>query len=190
MRASADDKLSSANDEMLQLLSQFDDAERNIDINRKKAIDTITEDVTKAVRKMLMSNLSSSGVKSRTGKLYNAVRNAVVYISFGGKSPKVVIRMPKSMSDYSKADGGGSFYRAANSIDAGSVHGTPNANKRERKNNKKNTLKRVDPGKGNSASGARGGTVRKGFDFWKLRPDQVSRIQKIVGDTFAKVVLE
>jgi len=86
------------------------------------------------VRRMLESNLKSSGVGSKTkgrqstGRLASAVKNSSIQLRFGkGKAkhtPRIAIFMPKNIGDYAggKGGGAGNFYKAAASLNFGSVY--------------------------------------------------------------------
>lgn len=175
--------LEAAADKADSALSALDGMDARIKQGMSAAPESIKTELESRVRQMLLQNLRRSGIQSRTGKLQNAIANVEVSVNLGRK-PKIVIRMPKGISDYAKEDGGGNFYQAAASLNYGAVHGAKGANKREKRKDKKLAQKKE---RDRTSLGYR---VTKAWDFWELTVSQKRELADIAGDIFTSVVLD
>lgn len=204
--------LKKANGSASRLGDLIDSTLRRIDGGVRDAKSEIQTTVTRRVRHMLLENFSRSGVKSRSGKLENALANATVRVNLGGRHPKIVISMPAGVSGYSKKKGGGNFYHASASVNYGAVRGQKGSNKKQRKADKRSAYKaakkktkdlfRIDSelyGKTiadrskkdsdrRSVSTIGGGTATRPFSFWELTDAQKKELSDMVSAILSKVV--
>ena len=77
------------------------------------------ESIDPLVQESLAENLNSSGIKTRTGKLAQAVSNATVSARKTAKGVSIIIAMPASVGKYSGKNAG--FYKAAAALNYGAV---------------------------------------------------------------------
>lgn len=199
-RATIDDANSSAQ----KASNSIDRVVDNMDYKVSRANQIMNAQVTKLVRKMLLQNYNSSGVKTRTGKLVGALSQVEAIVQLKGNSPKVTIYMPAGISNY---ENGGNFYKASAAVNYGSVRGsTEGSAKRKRKiKNKllKNASKKnpsdtvITQGhilsggtktKSGSLKFSGGVTVTKPHNFWELSASQQSEVQDLILEIFNREV--
>jgi len=162
----------------------------------------IQEKITPVVREMLVVNYNRSGIKTNTGKLLGALKNAEVFVQFDAKKPKIVIRMPAGIDDYEE---GSNFYEVASSLNYGAMHSNIESGQKKKKTIKKAVLRNSNKKKpsntiiagghvlgvssGKNSIGIGGGDyVTKPYDFWSLTKQQEQTIMDIALEIFNKEV--
>lgn len=201
-----------ARETLIKANNSAEKAEKSIDKTISKsdekvqrAIAVMESQATALVRSMLVSNYGSSGVKTKTGKLKDALNNAIVKILIRGRNPRLVIMMPKNISAYDKKDGGGNFYEAAAAVNYGALRASKEKNVKRRRA-MKTKLQRSSVGKTAVTQGhiittvaetqegskvAAGGTsATKGFHFWELSAEQQVQVRDLVMRIFTDMVLK
>lgn len=112
-------------------LSAISDTITGVDRKRKLAKQIAEDRIAPLVRRMLLANLNTAGVKTRTGELRKALAAVTVTVSFGSK-PKISIKMPRGREKVygDKSD----FYEASAAVNYGAVRGlNESSNKRKAK---------------------------------------------------------
>ena len=175
----------------------------------RRANEKMNMECTKAARKMIMKNFSSSGIKSQTGKLKTAIDNINCVVTLLARKPKITIHMPDNISDYSKKEGGGNFYKVANALNAGALRGEKEEkNKKRRKSIKKKMQKFAEKKKGKnsfvtqgqifsggtktkSGSASFGGvSATKAYKFWDLTESQKRQLRDLAVQIFQDEVFK
>jgi len=207
MPRTAADKMEEANKVADKASENIDKTLNTFQQKVRRANEKMNMECTKAARKMIMKNFSSSGIKSQTGKLKTAIDNINCVVTLLARKPKITIHMPDNVSDYSKKEGGGNFYKVANALNAGAIRGSSEKNKKRRKAIKKkvqkNAAKKNPKGgvvaqgyvleggkttKSGSTTFAGGTSVTKAFPFWNLTSTQQAELQGVAVSVFNKVV--
>ena len=157
------------------MISKLEDAERN-------AGSKLTNQVAARVRSMLATNFRRSGVQVRSGRLAEALAQVTVKVNLG-RNARIVISMPTNEEPY---ENGSNFYKAAASVNFGSVRGLTDKNKRRRKTFKNQAQKRAkfdkDPSK--KSQKTLGTVVTRPFGYWELTAAQQRELASMVGREF------
>lgn len=202
----ATQELSKANETAAKAEKSIDNTVSNMRQKVKRAEKEMNRTATSMARTMLLSNYAKSGVKTRTGKLKSALSQAEAKVILGGKNPRLTVTLPSGIGNYDAKHGGGDFYKAAASVNYGSVRNSGEKNTKRRKNIKKKVLKAADKknpkdvvvegrvlgaAKKTEAGSidAGGGTVvTKPHNFWELNASQQIQIRNAVMQIFNQIV--
>lgn len=111
---------------------------------RNHALGMANKALTRTARSFVLSNYNASGVDSKSGRLMNEINQIVAIMQIRENTrPQITVRFRKGIADYSKEDGGGSFYRAAGSVNYGAVRQNQNMNKLDKKTAKNKAYKQA-----------------------------------------------
>lgn len=98
----------------------------------------VAEMVTPLVRGILAAKYDASGMKSKSGKMIDAINNTMVFVKISGRKPSIVYALPSNIAGYGGKAG---FYQIFTGLSYGSVRGLSGANKKEKRGIKKIALK-------------------------------------------------
>lgn len=174
-----------------------------IDQRVKSAESKINSELTKLARKFLLNNYTRSGLKTRTGKLKNALASSNVVVSLG-KNPNIKIIMPSGLSNY---EDGSNVYEVASSLNYGAVHNINERNKKRKRsikkavqrNSKKKKMSDTVVAQGHILTGAKktkkgstkfggGSYVTKAYNFWELSSSQMEELKSRALEIFNEEV--
>jgi len=102
-----------ANEAAETAVQKIDQINDTINSNIKNILPSISNKLTPIVRQMVLANYDRSGIKSRTGKLRNALSSVQIKITWDGKRPYYTVFIPDGQGKYTS---GSNFYEVANSL--------------------------------------------------------------------------
>ena len=138
------------------VIRDIDDTISKVNMRINRAQKTINSELTKMARKFFLNNYARSGLKTRTGKLRNALASVNVIVTLSD-DPRIQILMPPGVSSY---DGGSDFYKVASALNYGAVHGNVS-------DNKKSNIKKKDSTH-----------ATKAYKFWDLTDQQIKLMKE------------